>query len=67
MCEDARPVHKMVAVTSARPKMVASNFHREKYASLFFRSVTLHSAKEKQNFPDPNYIIQVILIYKKCY
>ena len=30
MCEDARPVHKMMAVTSARPKMVASNFRREK-------------------------------------
>ena len=30
MCEDVHPVHKMVAVTSARPKMVASNFRREK-------------------------------------
>ena len=44
MCEDARPVHKMMAVTSARPKMVASNLRRQK-----FRSVTLHSAKEKRN------------------
>ena len=49
MCEDACPVHKMAAVTSARPKMVASNLHREKQASLFFCSVTFHSAKKKQN------------------
>ena len=47
--KDARPVHKMVAVTSGRPKVVAINFLREKYVSLFFRSVTLHSAKEKRN------------------
>ena len=30
MCEDAGPVHKMVVVTSTRPKMVAINFCREK-------------------------------------
>ena len=56
-------MRKMAAGTSARPKMVASNFCREKTASLFFRSIPLHTAKEKQNFSGTGQEITVISQY----
>ena len=42
--------------------MVAGNFHREKYASLFFLSVSLHSAKEKRNF-----VVYILLLFWATY
>ena len=46
MCEDACPVHKMVAVTCARPKMVDSNSAERNKLLFFF--VLLHFTQPKR-------------------